>query len=490
MNFRSTAILLGLALALVGGLLAIALLRDDGLAPDAVLLEPFTSTTKPETIDTIEIARTEPAEQKIVFAKVGDRWEIREPVTARAEPFVLNALARELVTLKPTFHSDTPEGLTDAGLAAPTVMVTIREGSKSATLRVGNTTTGKERAVTFVSTDTRPKTVVAVRRGDLDSLFAMGSGSGTAAEHAKTLTDFRQRRILMADLRDPMIELSKLTLTQHGKTVTLNRNPAGDWLFETPSGYGLADAAGDPDAKPDIFTGMRAILTTLSGLSAGANEDFIEKPDAPETYGLKKDDPAVIRIEVTPKTGAAEVLLIGKKVDAKVGAAAPVKFFAQRVGDPAVVKVQTDRFDALAKTIADPSPLRDRTLVPELTRERIDAIDILINGQTVKLRRGTVGAAKEWLLYGGPSDPQLAGPHVKDLLDALTKPRIVKDILPTANAKAFEGAERKAEIRFWYDGTEFAPLAKDAKPGDLPAEPKLKNATPNTTILIGRVEGD
>ncbi|MGL4424549.1 MAG: DUF4340 domain-containing protein, partial [Gemmataceae bacterium] len=46
------------------------------------------------------------------------------------------------------------------------------------------------------------------------------------------------------------------------------------------------------------------------------------------------------------------------------------------------------------------------------------------------------------------------------------------------------------EIRFWYDGTEFAPLAKDAKPGDLPAEPKLKNATPNTTILIGRVEGD
>lgn len=493
MNFRLTAILLGIVIVLVAGML-IAVSLDDTPAGDAPLLTSLGKVAA-DDVDTVELVRTEPTEQKLVFVRVDkDKWEAREPAGPKVEGFQVSNLVRELVSLKPTPFPELPGSPTDAGLNPATLKITLKSGAdKAATLLVGDTTTGKDKAVTFVATDNRPGVPVAVRRSDLDAVFKSGTGSGKAWQLAKWLSDYRQRRPF-GDLRDPVADLKTVTVTQGKKQLGLSRTDAGDWTFTAPVNYGLADVAGAPDAKPDEFTGVRPLLTFLTGLSATGPEDFIESPGPLDTYGLKADDPNLIRVELTPKTGSPDVLLIGKKVDDK---AAPGKVYAKAPNDPAVMKLPADRLDALVKTVADPNDMRDRTLVPETKKEQIDAVDVDAGGSAVKLRRVAVGAAREWVLYGGPTDPQIAAPAAGDLITALTQPRAAKEVLTAPNDVAFAPPEVKATVKLWYDGTEPAKEEKKDDKKDekkdkpaLPPEPKLKTGDPAVTLIFGKTEGD
>jgi hypothetical protein len=494
MNFRLTTLLLGVVALIVGGLL-VAVLVDDTPAPDAGLLAAL-GKSDPKDIDSIELVRTEPTEQKLVFVHVKDnQWESREPAGPLVEGFQISNLVRELINLKPMPFAEQP-GLADAGLKPPTVKVTLKKGGDtSATLLVGDSTAGKEKAVTFVATDARPNVPVAVRRSDLDALFRSGTGSGKAWQLVKWLSDFREKRLLGSGLKgDVVADLKSIRITRGKQELGLAHADSGDWTFTAPANYGLADVAGDPAPKPDVFTGVRPIVQFLTGLTVGGPDDFIESPGPLDTYGLKPDDPNLIRIELTPKAGGTpDVLLIGKKVDDK---AVPTKYYVQRAGDPGVAKLQTDRIDALVKTIADPVEMRDRTLVPDTKKESIDAIDVAIGNQTVKLRRVTVGGAREWVLYGGPTDPQIAAPAAQDLVNALTRPRVATEVLTAPNDAAFAPPEVKATVKLWFDGTEpVKEEKKDDKKGEkkdpnaLPPEPKLKG-DPAVTITFGKKEGD
>jgi hypothetical protein len=334
---------------------------------------------------------------------------------------------------------------------------------------------------------------VAVRKADLGGLFKHGTDAGKGWQLAKWLSDYRQRRLLGTDLRDPVADLKEVKVTRGGKDkkqeLGLARSDSGDWKFTAPVTYGLADIAGDPQPKPEVFTGVRPLLNFLVGLSAGGPESFVENPGPPDQYGLNPEHPDLIRIELVPKAGRSEVLLIGKKVDEK---ATPVQVYAKLPADPAVAKLQIDRLDALVKTIADPAEMRDRTLVPDTKKESIDAVEVAAGGQAVKLRRVNMGMAREWVLYGGPTDPQIAAPAAKDLIDALTKPRVARDVFTVPQDAAFAPAEVKAVVKLWYDGVEPAKEEKkDEKkdPTAPPPEPKLKG-DPAVTLTFGRKEGD
>ena len=478
MNFRFTIILFAVLLLLVGGLL-VATLWDDKPAADQVLLAPLAGM-KPADIDVVEIERTEPNPEKLTFARSGkERWELRDTNAGRLDFAAVTRLIEALLKLKPTESTDLTGDPAVHGLDKPTLRITLRGSNQhTATLNVGDTTLGGDRAVTFVTTGERPNTPVAVKRSDLAVLFRDGTKDGKAGPMAKWITDYRLRRLLGVDIFDAVAQAKAIRIKAAGKELALSRVANSEWKFDAPPGYGLADIAGDPE-KPDAITGVRPLVVLFTTLQATANDDFIENPEPLEKYGLAPNDPNLIRIELIPADGPPDVLLVGKTVEGSK----PEKRFAQVVGERCVVKVPGDRIAALLRTVADPRPLQDRTLIKELDAPRINAVDI---GTTAKLRHVFVGKQIQWVIYGGPTDPQIAGPAIQNLIAELAKPRVALEALPTLIDSAFAGPELKAEIRLWIDG-----LAEKSEPkGDaIPPEPKLKGG-PNFTLLIGKTEGE
>ena len=496
MNFRLTAILFAAVLVLVAGLLAVLLLDDktDTVA-DAGLMEPLAKAgVKEKNVDTIELVRTEPAEEKVKFVRVGDgKWEMAEPFAGKADSFAVQALVGDLFRAKPVKYAELTDNLSLHGLDKPTVRVTLKSEGKTETVNVGLTTIGGDTAVTFVTTSSNPKRPLAVRRSDLAGLFRESARGkdGPAWALAKWLADYRPRKLLAADARDPMTELQEVKIKAGGKEVELKRGPAGAWVFANPKDWGEADDLGDSAPQPATapFTGVRPLLNALNSLQAGP-EDYMERPADLVQYGLKPGDPGIVTVEVKGKSGPPEVLLFGKPVEQKKDQPPGMpQVYAQLEGDSAVIKVVTDRVEAIRQTAVNPGELRNKDLLNPTRRDRIDAIDLTVGATTVKLRRVAAGGepVPRWVLYGGPGDPQDARQtEVAMLLGALTRPRAAREVLTAPNDPAFADPEKKATVKVWLDGIEKPEKAPD--PGKLPPEPKLKGVP--VELLFGKKEAD
>jgi hypothetical protein len=200
MNFRLTAILLGLLAAALVGLLAFLFLSSDKETPD-VALDGLVGV-KPDEIDSVELKRTQPREETLsFFREKGGAWQARAPVVARLDQGQVNELVRDLLAAKPATHPDLANDPKTLGLEKPTVEVTLRKGSdRSATLRIGNTSLGGKRAVTFVATGADPGRPFAVPAASLAGLFKDGTQpEGEAWKHAKSLIDFRSRAVFSVE---------------------------------------------------------------------------------------------------------------------------------------------------------------------------------------------------------------------------------------------------------------------------------------------------
>ncbi len=488
MNFRLTAVFLGLVLALVAGLLVVVLLDEskDGAATADGLMGPLTSAGVSEKeIDTVELVRTQPTEQTLVFSKSADgRWQLTRPTTAKVEGFAIDAIVRALFAAKPIADPNLTGNLTIHGLDQPTLKVTLRAGAdRSQTVSVGNTTIGGDRAITYVTTSAAPKQPLAVRKSDLTALFRTGATDGEAWKLAKWLPDFRVRRILGADVRDPS-QVQSVKVTTGGKELALVQTAPGEWGFAAPAGYGAADFDGATEPQPPTaaFTGVRPLLNMLTALQVGDRDDYIEQPgDDLSKYGLDPKDPHVVRVELKPKDGPAEVAYFGKPVEENGKPVVPAKVYARLEGDPAVLKVATDRLEGLRQTVLNPGELRDRDLLSPAKRNLIDAIDLTHGKETVKLRK----VGPKWVLYGGPAPAEAKAGQVAALLTQLARPRVITEILPAPNDAAFAGAETKATVKVWYNGQETPAKAEGDK---LPPEPKLKGNP--VELVFGKKEGN
>ncbi|HET6574769.1 MAG TPA: DUF4340 domain-containing protein [Fimbriiglobus sp.] len=488
MNFRLTAVFLGLVLALAAGLLILVLFEGDSgtsVAADGLMAPLVSAGVTAKEIDTVEIVRTQPTEGRLVFSKGADgRWTLTHPTTARVEGFAIDNVVRDLFAAKPVADPNLTGNLSVHGLADPTLKVTLRAGAdRSQTVNVGNTTIGGDQAITYVSTSAAPGRPLAVRKSDLASLFRPDATDNEAWKLAKWLPDYRVRRILGADIRDPS-EVQSVKITAAGKELTLVQTAPGEWGFATPAGYGAADYAGDPAPHPNDapLTGVRPLLNMLTALQVGGRGDYIEHPgDDLSKYGLTPTDPGVVRVELKTKDGPPEVAFFGKRVEENGKPVLPAKVYARLEGDPAVLMVATDRLDGLRQSVLHPDALRNRDLLSPVRRDRIDAIDLTVGKDTVKLRK--VGG--KWLLYGGPEPAEAKASQVAALLTALTRPRAATEILAAPNDAAFAGAETRAAVKVWYNGVEAPAKAEGDKP---PPEPKLKG-TP-VELTFGKPEGD
>lgn len=480
MNFRFTAMLFLVVLLLVGGLL-IAVLIDDKPSADAVLLGSLAGL-KLDDIDVVEISRTEPTEEKLVFARVGKgRWELRDGRNGRLNEAPINRVIETLLRLKPTLTADISSNPALHGLDKPTLKVTLRSGTqKQATLNLGDTTIGGDKAVTYVSTSERPGTPVAVKRSDVADLFKYGSKDGRAGPMAKWTSDYRLQRLLGVDLFDVVGQAKALKISSPDKVLALSRHGT-DWKFDSPPSYGAVDIAGDPAPNPDKITGLRPLVVAFQTFSATSPDDFIEEPGPLEQYGLGPNDPK-LRIELVPMEGPPDVIFVGKKVDGPP----PVRYFVQVQGEQPVIKVASDRVPAILNTLADPSILQDRTLVKDLDVPRIDAAEVTSGGSKSVLRKVPVGSEVSWVLYGGQTDPQIAGNAWTSFLTDVSKPRVALEVLTASADAMFAPNEIKAEVKLWIDGFTNKVESKD---GAIPPEPKLKG-DPTLTLLFGKVEGD
>ena len=505
MNFRFTAILFA-AVVLGIGTLALVTYFDKGDAGAEGLVAPLTSTGLKETdIDTVELVRTEPADEKLVFRKIGEgKWELKQPIVAKVDSFAIDGLVRMLFNTKPTRYPGSMDNPGALGLGKPTVRITLKRGDTAgATVNIGDTTIGGNDAFTFVSTGENPNRAIALRTLDLRPLFreAAAGKDGAAWTLSKWITDFRTRRLLGADVTNPDTGIDAFSVSRGGASIKLSKTADG-WKFDEPANFGDADTAGDSVPRADLFTGVRPLLNALITLSPAGIGDYIEGASAADltAWGLADGDPTAIRVELKPKGAAApEVLLIGKKVEKDGKPVVPGKVYCRMVGDTAAITVATDRLDAIASTIANPSEMRNKDLVPETKKEFIDAIDVVQGAASFKLRRisTTVGATAQWAIYGatpdgrwatyvGSGDPADPRASVSKLIEALTKPRAAKAVLlPNSPESTAAFAATTATVKVWYGALPAnTPIAGDT----VPAEPVLKGDP--VTFTLGKVDKD
>ena len=495
MNFRWTAIIFGLTVALVVALFVISYRSDEDeeTKPTDGILGTFATKVKESEVDTVEITRTEPSDQKLVFVKEGTKWELQVPFRAKVNGADVDAVVRALYKTKPTKYAELTDNLTLHGLEKPTVKVTLKHGSeRSVTVNLGLTTLGGSDAVTFVTTSANPKRPMAVKKNDISAIFRESARTkdGPAWELTRWLTDYRVRKLLGSEMRDAATEATAIKLTSNGKELALTRAPGGSWMFTAPAGFGEADDLGDVEARPGAapITGVRPLLNILTSLQSLSPDDYIEINDDRAKYGLADNDPTRIRVELKPQTGAPEVIFIGKPVlDKDNKPVVPSVVYCQVEGDSAVIKVVTDRMDAIRQTIANPGDMRNKDLLTPNKRDRIDAIDLMVGGNTVKLRKVSIGFGEpQWFLYGGPTDPSTVKRFdVEALITDLARPRAAREVLTAPNDAAFAGAELKATARVWIDGVEPSP---PPEPGKLPGEPKLKGVP--IELLFGKKDRD
>lgn len=489
MNFRQTTFFFALVVAGFAALLLVFLLDDEKTIEGGRLVEPLVRVAISEKdVESVELIRTEPTEEKLTFVRVGaDRWERRNP-SGRVDGPAVEGLIRALFNAKAIAYKELTDNLTLHGLDKPTVKVILKAGAgadRELTINVGLTVIG-DPPVTFVTTSAS-KRPIAVRRTDLAPLFREGGtrSDGPAWETAKWLAEYRPRGLLM-----PLVEVQSLKLGVDGKELALTRDKSGVWKFVTPANYGDAEDLGDSTLQTPTspFTGVRPLLDFLTSLQAGP-EDYEVKPSEDlKQYGLAEGDPTRFRIELKGQDGPPDVLYLGKIVEENGKAVVPTRVYAMREGDRSIIKLNTDRTVSLRQSITNPGELRNKDVLPESRRTQIDAMDLIVGASTVKLRRVTTGLGDRWVVYGeAGKEPTEARPgEVEALLTALSRPRAAREILTTPNDAAFVDTEKKATLKVWFDGLEPAKV----DPLKLPPEPKLKETAKPVELIFGKREGE
>ena len=524
MNFKTTYILFGIFLALFGifALTQIFGVKKAGESSDYVLpsLNKEKNRASPDQFDAVEIVHYRPKEESFLFVKQDEGWEMQKPYRLRADSSQINSIIRQVYSARKE-KVELGDNLKDYELDSPTTVVILKKGADQEwKVTLGRQSPGVEsHAMVYVTSSERPKEPMAVKRSELEMLF-------------KTLNDYRSKDLLEAGaLNTTYVQFQE----SKKEPIILEKNGEGNWRFQKPA-FGDADVEGEgmpgsgrdnQQTKP--ITGVRDLLERIGAIRVESTADF-DTPDATDNelaaFGLEKDNPAYLRIEVkrTPSglLGSTEekkliqdALLIGKiaedKTAKKDDAKEVDKKEVKKAGDKSekrYIRLESERAvaKAPAKTVEDifkvaenPAILRNRNLVqfPQDRTDLVDAIDIKNASGLFKLRK----PAATWKLFRGDAKVQAADHKaVIGPLGALKERRQVKDF-PDPAKEAEMGFDKPEAIvvSLWVEG-----LAREEKKNDKPdekkdkpevkpdpdGEPKLKDEKPKVKLTFGKEEKD
>ncbi|MBY0515064.1 MAG: DUF4340 domain-containing protein [Gemmataceae bacterium] len=497
MNFRTTGILFGLVLAFALVLLGMSLFEGDDKSSDVLLAKLVLAGKKPADVDTVEITRA--GEPKIKLTREGDGWRVDEPIKVKADKGQVDRLVDELFKVRPIQFTELSSNKATHGLEPAGVTVTVSAGGLSETVNVGDVLGGRS-AVAFVTTASRPDRPMAVPREGVDPLLK-DRASGSSKDLAKGVNDYRSKQVFTVPSQMVGEDVTALTMVGRGDDLALTRTPDG-WRmtahYRSRTNVGGkeetrplvlenvdADPKGDLTAGPTTFNGVQPLLAALANLQAIGADDFL--PDDPAKlaeYGLADASPDRIKVEMKVKAGPGqpertETAFIGSEVKDQ-----PNRVYVKVPGTPGVIRASTSNAKGIAGVLADPSPVRNRNLLPSDVKSTFVAIDITRGSNTARLRQ-PAGGFGQWKLYGEPGDPTDANAAaVGKIVELINTPRAVKDFPPPNDAN-FAPNELKAELKLW---SETETPADPKQMSDPNYEPRPKGNP--VVIQIGKVVAD
>jgi hypothetical protein len=294
-----------------------------------------------------------------------------------------------------------------------------------------------------------------------------------------------------AGLIDPANQAVSVAVRTGNDQIRLTRPTGGAWQFAVPAGYG--SAAVDPPDPATIAKDNNAIrtvpelLNTILSIQPGARSQIIENPGDLSQYGLDPTKNAPLQIDLVVDEKNSESLFVGGPIKDKEPGK-PDHYYARNESEMAVAEVPAEPVKKLLALIADKSQLRDKTVL-RLMPFRVDAIDIVANGETVELRKVGMG----WQVFdaeGKGKPAKMAA--VMELLNRLTAKQLASGFPPPGEPDNKVGfAPPVAELKFWEGG--IIPEKKDEKK-DEKAEPNARpKVSPNPTarLLFGhKAQGD
>jgi hypothetical protein len=480
MSFRTTYILFGVLLAelLVFGLFQAFSVRpgDDLYAMPTLRKARNLNKDFDKDFKTVEIERTRPTAEKIVFTRGDDgHWKMTQPTEAHVEgdDTVSGIIQQVVETHRDDRVPDPGRNLKERGLDNPatTVTLTNKEG-KSWKLNLGNESFGDaNRAYVFVNSSDLPGEILPVRRGDLDNLF-------------KSAKDFR-----LKDLVTPSsFNLQNVELTDASKNaLKLKKENESRWSFVEPK-YGDAEYESEGGMAGQGLKSVKELLNTLESIKVAYNPTDKDKTDdfvADNVKDLAKyglDKPA-LRIGFERKVGSLlggddkeaavkDAVLIGKEVEDKD--AKEPKVYAKLESENNVVKVLKKNVKPVADLVTNPNALRNKDLVKlkEDAKSKIDAIDIKNASGLMKLRK----VDGQWRIWDSPTKSVVADrATVEGLINALTLPRQVKDFPTNPNKKELGLEPDSGYISVWVEGVQKPEPKKDDKKEEAKKEEAKKD---------------
>lgn len=522
MNFKTTYVLFGVFAAVLVLFGVTQLLNLQSPKDQSVYALPSLHDKKKpirsDDIGTVEIARTKPAEETLVFYRTEQGWKLREP-SVRVDSYMVDRLVNQVIDAKKEEKADVTENLKQLGLDAPRTVITLTQkgGNREWKLNLGeeSVTGGSSDKVLYVTSSDRPTQPLAIRRMDLENAF-------------KKVNDFRSKSLLADSPFD--IVSAELQRPKH-ELIDLEKSSDGKWRFEKPP-FGEADQEGEPSTAAvggeKKLTGVRDLLQAIADVRVESEDDFAAT-NASDTEladkGLERGK-ELLRIEVKrqpssfgseeKKPAVRDGLLIGNKVDEK-----GEKLYARLESDKNIVKVSAKKVDPILKVAENPQVLRNRDLT-QIDQNKVDAIDVRPNErEVVKLRK--TGQPPEWKLFEASKTQEAESSVVQGLLSALTAKRQVKDFPEANKSDADLGLDKPtAVVSLWVEGIKKEekkdekkdgpakdekkedkkdqakeekkdtkpPEAKKDEKKDQSAEPSLKDETPTVKLMFGKKDKD
>jgi hypothetical protein len=432
---------------------------------------------KEKEVDRIEVERNRPTQEKFVIVRDGDgqRWRIVEPYQVRADQIAANDLVHQVFEAKRAENVEAPPTAGAAGLDPPSAVVTLKKGAERAvSIRLGDTSLGKQKAVVYCSSSDRPKDVVPVFAVDLDRA-------------TKNLSELRDRTLLASAPSD----YTFIRLEEKGK------EPKGPlflekvedrWRYRIPGSYegpaemGDAGAPGVADKPP---SGVSGLLSELSNLRVEVKDDkdndFVEDGVAAKDlgkYGLDVDKGEVLQIQIErvekggvgddkkEQTKPLELLVaVGKKPDEKNG-----KYLAASPTDEkgkddkplySIVKVAAKDIDAIRKSFADPNALRSRNLAP-LGSQGPVAVRVKIGSDVLEFLREASSGGK-WTMVRNGEEQATDSAAVEALVNQLVQPGQIKSFVDKPEVEKLGLKDPKVVVALWTEGVEKVEPKDDKK---------------------------
>jgi hypothetical protein len=339
------------------------------------------------------------AHGEIVLRKEGDAWRLAGPVSAPADEQPVKQLLTALAGAESKSVIENVESLGAFGLEQPTVTITVADGDREETLRLGKRSP--------VSQD-----LYVQRSGEKQAVYQTAASLEGPA--GKTAEEFRDKRLFGFAAS----KVTEVTLVDAGRTLKLKRN-GDDWVISEPMPI---------DADDAIANG---IPSDLASLRATAWLDESGSPAALAAHGLKEPQGRVV---VTTTDGAVHTLRVGRLYDGDRA--------VQVEGTPQIVKVADWSVKNMLKNEFE---LRERRLVT-LPKERVAKLVFQSDASTTTYTRSGTG----WSLGDSESRPA-DNDRVNELLNSVVEMRATEWSASTGATQRQHGLTKPVKTIALYD---------------------------------------